>query len=129
MGRVVVNFPAGADAGMTITDVMRGSEKVDGWIGSGQREVAPGRYTVVIANMPVTGVLVQGGHDTQIKVGTVRVSGGGNTIVDLLSADGKTKLAGAMGNLTVGLPVGTYTVRMAGATQKVSVSAGKITDF
>ena len=128
MGRVVVNFPAGA-AGMTITDVMRGTEKVDGWMGSGQLVVAPGRYTVVIANRPVTGVVVEGGHDTQVKVGAVRVSGAGNTVVDLLSADGKTKLAGAMGNLTVGVPAGTYMVRMGGVTQKISVSAGKITDF
>lgn len=76
IGRIVVNFPAGADAGMTTSEVMKGNERAaEGWMGSGQREVAPGRYTVVIANRPVEGVVVEGGHDTQIKVGAVRVRG------------------------------------------------------
>ena len=72
---------------------------------------------------------VQVGHDTQIKVGVVRIKGGGNAAIDLLDSDQKTKLAGAFGGFTVGLPVGTYTVKMPGLSEKVTVRVDKIRDF
>ena len=129
MGRVVLNFPASTD--YTSVEILQAgsTEKIGGWSGTGALEVGPGTYDVAITNKVVHNVHVQAGHDTQIKVGVVRIKGGGNAAIDLLDSDQKTKLAGAFGGFTVGLPVGTYTVKMPGLAEKVTVRADKITDF
>ncbi|HEX9083403.1 MAG TPA: hypothetical protein VF836_01585, partial [Gemmatimonadaceae bacterium] len=128
LGRVVVNFPASTEGAIEVRR-SGSTEKIGGWYSSGALEVGPGRYDVAISNKVVQNVQVEAGHDTQIKVGILRIKGAGNATIDLLDADQKTKLGGGYGGLTVGLPVGTYTVKMPGLAEKVTVRAGKITDF
>jgi hypothetical protein len=72
-------------------------------------------------------VTVQAGHDTNVKVGVLRVSGGKQTRSEIL--DGGKVLAAGHGNHLVGLPAGAFQVRVAGQTQAVTISAGQITDF
>ena len=128
-GRVVVNFPGDVNLGSTTVDVLKTgtSEKVGGWFGSGMLEVAPGTYDVKIWNKLVTGVIVQGGHDTQLKVGAIHSKAGGSTWADVLDSNG-TKVAGGYG-LSVGLPAGTYTAKVGADTEQVVVEAGKATEF
>lgn len=41
----------------------------------------------------------------------------------------KQEIAGAYGDELIGLPAGTFDIQMAGQTEKVTISEGKITDF
>jgi len=130
IGKVVANFPAGVDLGATTVDVLKAgtNEKVGGWFGSGNLAVAPGTYDVKIFNKVVSGVVVQGGHDTQVKVGAIRLKGGANSYADILDSDATTKITGGYG-LSVGLPAGNYSVRTGAGTEQIAVQAGKVTEF
>jgi hypothetical protein len=131
LGRIVVAFPEGGDAGSSRIDVFRAGEtaSMEAAYGSSTWDLFPGTYAVVISGARVEGVTVQSGHDTRLRVGILRIQAGGSTRADVLAADGKTALVSGYGAMQIGLPVGTYRVQIAGQSEPVTIQNGKITDF
>jgi Cu/Ag efflux protein CusF len=131
LGRLVVAFPAGANAGSSGVDVFKAGESTAIQRGYGAQSVdlLPGTYSVVISGARVDGVTVQSGHDTRLRVGILRITPGGNTRADVLAADGKTALSSGYGAQVIGLPVGNYRVQIAGQSVAVTIADDKITDF
>ena len=131
LGRLVVAFPEGANAGSSRVDVFRAGEQtsIQGGYGAQGWDLLPGTYAVTISGARVDGVTVQSGHDTRVRVGILRVTAGGSTRVDLLDAGGKAALTGGYGAQVIGLPVGIFRVRIAGQSEVVTIQDGKITDF
>lgn len=62
-----------------------------------------------------------------MKVGVLRVSAGKDTRVDVLDAG--NKLTGGYGGQIIGLPLGSFDIQVAGQTEQVTISEGKVTDF
>jgi hypothetical protein len=127
MGRIVVAFPDGADPKATRIAVLKDSKEVQAGYGSQTWDLLPGTYGVVISGKTVSNVTVQSRHDTNVKVGVLRVSAGSQTRSEVLDS-GKV-LAGGYGNHLVGLPSGSFEVRVSGQAETVTISDGKITDF
>ena len=128
LGRLVVTYPEGTDAGARI-DVSKGEKPATSGYGNQAFELLPGSYTVVISGKRVDNVTVQSGNDTKVKVGVLRVTAPGGTRMDLLDKDTKTPLTSAYGNKQFGLPIGTVLVQIAGQSEAVTIQDGKITDF
>ena len=131
LGRLLVEFPEGADASNTHIVVFKAGETdaiQDHW-GTSTFELLPGTYAVSISDKRVEGVTVQAAHDTRVRVGMLRISAGKDTHVLLMDTDKKTTLVDFWGARTVGLPVGTFHVNIAGQLEAVTIHIGKITDF
>src|SRR5438132_865035 len=131
LGRLVVAFPAGANAGSSQVDVFKVGEtaSLQNAYGSQSFDLLPGTYAVAISGARVEGVSIQSGHDTRLRVGVLRINAGASTRADVLAADGKTALINGYGVQVIGLPVGTYRVQIAGGVEAVTIQDGKITDF
>lgn len=131
LGRLLVAFPEGANAGSSRVDVFKAGQtaSLQGGFGAQAMDLLPGTYTVVVSGARVEGVPVQSGHDTQLRVGILRIKAGANTRADVLAADGKTTLTSGFGAQVIGLPVGTYRVQIAGQSETVTIHDSKITDF
>src|SRR5690242_1619501 len=119
-GELVVAFPQGADAGISIVNVYEadGQTKLQGGIGNQSWQLTPGTYSVEISGVRVANVQVKAGSDTRVRVGVLQVKAGSNTIADVLDAGGR-KLDGHIGGFAIGLPAGSYGVRINGQTQPV----------
>jgi len=131
LGRLVVAFPAGANAGSSRVDVFKAGETASLQTGYGAQslDLLPGTYSVVISGARVEGVSIQSGHETRLRVGILRINAGGSTRADVLDAEGKTAITGGYGAQVIGLPVGTFRVQIAGQSAAIMIQDGKITDF
>jgi hypothetical protein len=128
LGRLVVTYPQGTDAGARI-GVSKGDKEATSGYGDKVFELLPGSYTVVISGKRVDNVTVQSGHDTKVKVGVLRVTAPGGTRIGVLDKDGKTELTSGYGNKQFGFPIGTVYVSVAGQSEAVTIKDGQITDF
>jgi hypothetical protein len=132
MGRIVVEFPKDTKVDGTQVTIHKAGEKNGGVNNYGKTvaELLPGQYELVISGARVGGAEVKSRHDTRIPVGVLRISTSDkNTAVTILSADGAKQLNHDYGSRDVGLPAGTYTVKVAGQTAPVEIKAGQVTDF
>ena len=130
LGQLVVAFPQGADVGISIVNVYKadGQTKLQGGIGNQSWQLTPGTYSVEISGVRLPNVEVKAGSDTRVRVGVLLVKVGGNTIADVLDASGR-KLDGHMGGFAMGLPAGSYGVRIDGQTRPVQIQAGTTTNY
>jgi hypothetical protein len=126
-GRLVVAYPAGAVPTNTRISVLKDDKEVQGDYGNHSFELLPGTYDLNISGKTVSNVTVKAGHDTNIKVGVLRITAAKNMRAAVLEGD--REIAGGYGGELIGLPAGTFDVQMAGQTEKVTISDGKITDF
>jgi hypothetical protein len=127
LGRLVVAFPAAAVPTGTRVAVLKDGKEIQAGHGSQRWELLSGTYEVTISGKKVSNVTVQAGHDTNVKVGVLRISASQNTRGAVL--DGGHEIAGGQGNQLIGLPVGSFEVKVAGQSEQVTISAGQITDF
>lgn len=129
LGRLLVAFPA--VVGRTRIKVYKSGEKnaIKSGVGSMAVELLPGSYVVSISNKRVSGVTIQAGHDTQVKVGVLLISAAGDTQVKVLDADQKTSLSSGRGARAVGLPVGAFQVMVAGQMHPIQIQEGQTTHF
>lgn len=127
LGRLVVAFPEKTLLKGTSVTVLKEGKSVFSGYGNQTWELLPGTYEIRISNKSVPNVIVQPGHDTQVKAGALRIAAGKGTRAAVLH-DGKELLNG-YGEQVIGLPPGSFEVQIAGQTQKVTISEGKITDF
>lgn len=131
LGRLVVNYPEGANPGSTRIDVFKPGEQtaLAGAFGGHIFDLLPGNYDITISKKRLAGVAIQSAHDTRVKVGVLQVHAGGSTRVDVLDRDGEPTLAGGFGNQTIGLPVGTFQVQVAGQAEPVTIEDNQVTEF
>jgi hypothetical protein len=131
LGRLVVNFPEGPKPPSARIDVFKPGEQktLVGGFGGHTFDLLPGIYDVEISKKRLTGVPIQSAHDTRVKVGVLQVNAGGSTRVDVVDKDGQSALTGGFGNQTIGLPVGTFQVKVAGQAEPVTIDDGKVTEF
>ncbi len=131
LGRLVVKFPEGANPGSTRIEVFKPGEQkaLIGDFGGHIFELLPGDYDITISKKRLAGVAIQSAHDTRVKVGVLQVYAGGSTRVDVLDRDGEPTLAGGFGNQTIGLPVGTFQVQVAGQAEPVTIEDNQVTEF
>ena len=131
LGRLIVNFPDGANLRSTRIDVYKPGEPkaINGGYGGQTFDLLPSTYEVEISKKRLIGVSIQSAHDTKIKVGILQVNAGESTRIDVVDGDGQTLLVGGYGDQTFGLPVGTFQVRVAGQSESVSIEEGKVTEF
>jgi hypothetical protein len=127
LGRLVVAFPAGAVPQPTRVAVLKDEKEVQAGFGSQSWELLSGTYDVTVSGKRVTNVAVKAGHDTNVKVGVLRISAGSGTRAAVL--DSGKEIASGHGNQLIGLPAGAFDVQIAGQTEKVTISEGKVTDF
>jgi hypothetical protein len=126
-GRLLVTFPAAAVPTGTRVAVLKDGKEVQAGHGSQSFELLSGTYQVTISGKTVSNVTVKAGHDTNLKVGVLRITGAKNMRAAVL--EGSREIAAGYGGELIGLPAGLFDVQMAGQTEKVTISEGKITDF
>ncbi len=126
-GRLLVTFPAAAVPTATRIAVLKDGKEVQADYGSHSWELLSGTYDVTISGKRIPNVTVKAGHDTNVKVGVLRITAAKNMRAAVL--EGGQEIAGGYGGELIGLPAGSFDVQMAGQTEKVTISEGKITDF
>jgi hypothetical protein len=100
-----------------------------GGYGKLEVDLLPGRYRVTVGGAAVDDVEVRPKHDTVLHVGVLRAKAPDNdTRVTVLGATGDQQLSGDYGKLEVGLPVGTYRVRVGDQTKPVTIEKDKVTE-
>lgn len=131
LGRLLIRYPKDADPTGTHVEVLRAGEEKSAFSGYGtqQAELLPGTYAVSVSKKKVADVPVAAGSETRLHLGVLRISADPNTRSDVLDADKKTELVGGYGNQLIGLPIGTYYVRVAGQSEAVTITDGKVTEF
>jgi hypothetical protein len=117
-GRVVVQFPMGADCSKTdirLFSINNSTKPIKQINGSGYIEVPVGAYDVEISGVRV-GVQVQPRMESLVKVGALRVS-----------AHPKTQVT--LGSLEIGLPVGEYQIKLADAVRSIRIRDNVLTEY
>jgi hypothetical protein len=129
LGRVVVAYPAKVPQARL--DVFRSGQttSIAGGYGDMALDLLPGTYDVKISGKLISGVTVQSGHDTQVKVGVLHVRAAANTRIDLFEPLNGIAITGAYGEHLFGLPIGEVSVQVAGGSETVAIVDGQITEF
>jgi hypothetical protein len=130
MGRIVVGYPGGGAAATRLDIYDAGTSKaLKSDYGDTALELAPGTYDATVGGRRVTGVGVQAGHDTRIRVGVLHVRASDATRIDLVEPASGEKLAGDYGETQFGLPIGAVAVEVAGKRETALIEDGKVTDL
>jgi hypothetical protein len=131
LGRIVVAFPKDSPCKGTHVTIRKDGDaaNIEGFYGSGEAELMPGNYTVIINAKPLPGIAVRSRNDTKVTTGVLQVHAGEKTHVQLLDADGKTRLISGYGEQQWGLPVGKYLVLVAGSSEPVQINEDQVTEF
>jgi hypothetical protein len=131
LGRVVVTFPAAAPATQSKIEVLdpTSGEVLDTRYGSGAIDLLPGSYSIKITGRLVESVVVEARKDAVLLCGSLKVAAGGQQKVEVLDADQKTVLHTGYGKFEIGLPAGSYFVRVQQRDQQVQIDDGKLTEF
>jgi len=127
LGRLVVAFPADAVPTGTRVVVRKDGKDVQAGYGNQTWDLLPGNYDVSVGGKVVSNVSVQSRSDTNVRVGVLRVSAGDQTKADVV--DGSAVISSGYGSHLVGLPVGSYGLRISGATESFTIQDGQVTDF
>ena len=127
LGRLVVAFPPAAVPSGTPVAVVKDGHELQTGYGSQSWELLPGNYDLGVSGKTVTNVSVQARSDTNVRVGVLRVSASNQTHWEVL--DGGAAIANGYGPKLVGLPIGSYSLRIAGQAGSFTIRDGQITDF
>jgi hypothetical protein len=127
LGRLVVAFPADAVPTGTRVVVRKDGKDVQAGYGNQSWDLLPGNYDVSVGGKVVSNVSVQSRSDTNVRVGVLRVAAGDQTKTDVV--DGSAVISSGYGSHLVGLPVGSYGLRISGATESFTIQDGQVTDF
>jgi hypothetical protein len=127
LGRLVVAFPADAVPTGTRVVVLKDGKDVQAGYGNQTWDLLPGSYDVSVGGKVVSNMSVQSRSDTTVRVGVLRVSAGADTKTDVV--EGSAVISSGYGSHFVGLPVGSYGLRISGATESFTIQDGQVTDF
>jgi hypothetical protein len=107
--------------------VLKDGKDVQAGYGNQTWDLLPGSYDVSVGGKVVSNVSVQSRSDTTVRVGVLRVSAGADTKTDVV--EGSAVISSGYGSHLVGLPVGSYGLRISGATESFTIQDGQVTDF
>jgi hypothetical protein len=128
-GRLLVQFPDKSDAHANIRLFKAGEEEAQQSVYNKlSADLLGGVYDVEVSNVLVHGVELRPRHNTRVRVGALRIAANPGTSIKVLGADGKQAFSG-YGKNTIGLPVGKYTVEVAGQGEEVTIKDNEIADF
>jgi IPT/TIG domain-containing protein len=127
LGRLVVAFPAEAVPTATKVAVLKDGREVQAGYGSQAFDLLAGTYELSISGKKIGNVSIQARSDTNVRVGVLRVSAADQTRTEIV--DGDAVIASGYGERLVGLPAGTYGLRISGQTESFTISDGQVTDF
>jgi len=127
LGKLVVAFPQTAVPSGTKIAVVKDGRELQSGYGSQSWELLPGSYDLSVSGKTITNVSVQARSDTTVHVGVLRVTASSQTQWEVLDA-GKT-IASGYGMQLVGLPAGSYALRISGQTESFTIRDGQVTDF
>lgn len=127
LGRLTVEFPSTAVLTGARIAVLKDEKELQVGFGSRSWELLPGSYDILISGKQVSNVTVKSGHDTTVKVGVLHISSGKETRAAVL--DGGKEIVVGFGDQVIGLPPGSFDVYIAGQTERVSISEGRVTEF
>ena len=127
LGRVVVAFPSKAVPSNTSVAVIKDGQELQSGYGSQTWELLPGNYDLSVSGKMIKGVAVQARSDTHVHVGVLRISVGDQTHWEVL--DSGTAIANGYGTKLVGLPPGSYGLRISGQTESFTIRDGEVVDF
>lgn len=125
LGRILFSFPG--DKNDTSVVVLKNGKEVKSGYGNQSWDLLPGTYDVRISGKTVLNVPIQSGHDTTVKVGVLRVSAEKHTRLEIM--DGGKILISRYGTQLIGLPPGSFQVKVGEETQTVTINHGQVTDF
>jgi len=126
---VLVQFPDNSDAHANIRLFKAGEDEPQQSVYNKlSTELLGGTYDVEVANVRVHGVEVKPRHNTRVRVGALRVSAAPGTAIKVRSADG-TQAFNGYGKQVIGLPVGKYTVEVAGQGEEVTIKDNEVAEF
>jgi hypothetical protein len=127
LGKLVVAFPSNAVPSGTPVAVLKDGKELQSGYGNQAWDLLPGNYDLSVSGKVVANVSVQSRSDTNVHVGVLRITVSSQTRWEVL--DGATAIANGYGMKLVGLPVGSYSLRIAGQSESFKISDGQITDF
>lgn len=127
LGRLVVAFPANAVPTGTGVVARRNGQEAQAGYGNQAWDLLPGTYELTISGKTLADVTVQARSDTNVRVGVLRVSAASQTRADVVDAG--AVIASGYGEQLVGLPAGTYDLRISGQTESFTITEGQVTDF
>lgn len=131
LGRIVLNFAEGASIAETRTTTHKagGSEMLRADYGVVVAEMPPGTYDLEVSGKKISGIPVESGKDTRVRSGVLRTHGSKQTRMTISDVGSKSTFHVVYGNAEFGLPVGEYEIEISGQREKVTIEAGKVTDF
>ncbi len=131
MGRLVVGFPKDSKVG-TQVEVFADADlkqKAENAYGAKAFDLLPGKYWVSISGQVIP-LEVQSRSETVVATGALKIELSGSTQVEVFAdKECKKKLANSYGSAEVGLPIGTYYVRISGKAEPIQIEEGKVTEF
>ena len=130
LGRVGVRFPKDTPCSETHVIVTKqGGGAAGAFYGSGQLDLLPGAYTVSISGKKVAAVNIAARNSSTIATGVLHINAAKGTHTEVLDDDHKTTLVGGYGEQQIGLPVGSYFVKVAGQSEAVEIKKDQVTEF
>lgn len=125
MGKLDLNYPK-SEWDMAIFNESTGEyvQTISGSNNLADLELGPGKYKLVLNNVPVEGVPVESGSITALKVGALDVKA--NSAWTLWDSEGKNHFKTENGAVMKIFPVGKYVIKMGGASVNVEVKEGEV---
>jgi|GEM_PF-6051693 len=129
LGSLGFNFPDGAKWDMAIFQlpereyiraVSEGEKRED-------LELNAGKFELVLNNVPVKEVPIEGGSRTELKWGVLQVNS--NSSYTIWDATGKNHFKTENSGSRLVLPVGKYIIKIGGANVKIEVKAGETVEL
>jgi hypothetical protein len=133
LGHVKCAYPAETKFSETMVAIFKADAKpqdkplANGYGDTGF-DVMPGKYLISINNQRVP-VEVRSAHTTIPRCGVLRVHASADTRYRILDREGKTELWSGYGEQEIALPVGSYKLEIAGASETVRIEDGQVVEF
>lgn len=131
LGRVVLTFAEEGNIKETRTAFNKtgGADLIRVDYGIVAAELPPGDYDLEVSGEKIARIPVESGKDTRVHSGVLRLHGSKETRFTIHEPGAEKSFHVAYGNAEFGLPVGEYEVEISGQREKVTIEAGKVTDF
>ncbi len=125
-GRLLLNLPADAECFIYIY-AYGDKKQLYGTSKDRVFSLMPGLYDILISSASLQEVAIQKGMDTRIRAGILNISS--STAWELYDETGKVRITGASKASKIGLPVGNYQLKMAGAFQSVMIKDEETAEY
>ena len=126
LGKIEFNFPEKAKWVMAIFNEASGEyvQTISESNNLSDLTLGPGKYKLVLNNVPVEGVPIEPGSATALKVGVLDVSG--NASWTIWDESGKDHFKTENGAARLVFPIGKYVVKISGGAVNIEIKEGEV---